>query len=272
MNYDWNFTPHCPYQGLYDVVAQVWRVYSEDCQTGYNNHYVTRCTGGCDPNVDVSNDGNWMVFGLRAHLATVGYTNYISQSGVTLNGALMFARDQHNPWIQSVDQNAPSYWVNSATLYAIPTATDRGLGINTVTLRRPGLPDWERTNQCAGTYASPCPDYANPNASLRTYAPRFDYSTDTLPEGVQTVSAVPIDVVNNGGPAAGWQVKIDRSNPGRFVRLADLLARRIFRCAAEPDLHDPGCVRPRCIQPRELERLGDRRDRWIVEHRRRARG
>ena len=221
LTYEFNYTPHCVYAGIFAPSNNAYEPspelsYCDSVNLGnrnLNNHYVNVCTYGCLQTVGT--DNNWMVLGLRATSATAGYTNYISQSGVTMAGAVVYERDRHNPWITGVNQNAGSGWWDVNTgLYAIPTATDDGLGIAQMVFSRPGIPAWGQGLACNGTRASPCPEYSNPDPTKQTYSPRFDYQVNsTTPEGSATYSMTPYDIVTNAGPAATWTVNVDHSAP-----------------------------------------------------------
>ena len=178
----------------------------------YNELFLTHCQQPCwwgDRASQAGTPGNKMVF---AQTFNANGTAAYAQPTVVMGGAQVGMHEYVAPRLAAnglKHTGLPTGWVKSATIRSEVSATDSGLGLQSLNLSSPT--GWSKagvTDGCNGAQANtsdrPCSKFF--------YVP-FDYNTDSMPEGIVRVNATARDIVGNQANIANWQVKVDRGAP-----------------------------------------------------------
>ena len=133
------------------------------------------------------------------HTITVTATDQVGRSSTQ---TISVKTDGVAPAITSVTHQGLASWVGSKTISSTVNAHDGESGLSKIDVTTPAQ-SLTQSFGCDG-YATPCPADGG-----RT----FSYSTQSFPEGPNTVRATTTDAGGNGSAASTWQVNVDRSAP-----------------------------------------------------------
>jgi hypothetical protein len=142
--------------------------------------------------------GNSAIFG-----TSVYYTGNHADFTSFLGAASVFIADDGVPVLTDDSGLSDTGWATFRSFQG--RATDSGLGLRSLVLDSPDVPNWSGrytwTGNCTGDRKSRCPQSA------------FAFSdTSALPEGIVPVRFTATDVVGNTA-ARTWRLRIDRSAP-----------------------------------------------------------
>lgn len=184
--------------------------------TGLHATYCYRVAyGGCDNTSTRGNPNDVAVVGIGAYDATPGATYVLTPTSppvphVTLDGIGLYLGDQYAPGFSSVPSS--SGWTNdsgSLTHTVSTTATDRGLGLSSISLL--GAGDGTHTFSIAsGTLSNGCNTNAGRSTCNTSQPETFNFR---LNEGTTALSLSDSDVAGNTTNSSSWSMKIDRSAP-----------------------------------------------------------
>lgn len=151
--------------------------------------------------------GNYSVFGVKM-VGTAQRDYFMAHMGA----ATVFVRDADAPTVSLPNTG----WTNDSAAAIQATATDSGLGVQSVTFSAPNFPSWSGATtaslSCNGEASESnesgggqCPQNPSPS-QLKT-------TVGNLADGIHTVNAVARDVVGNPSATASGLVKVDRQPP-----------------------------------------------------------
>jgi hypothetical protein len=131
-------------------------------------------------------------------------------------GAHIWISDEEKPHAQVVASGAPAGWTRQANISTTTRGWDNGVGLQSMSLQIPGIGTRTQSIACTNVTTNPCP---TDNATRDFSGDPFSYSTDSMPEGVNTVTAKSADLAGNETvePAPSYQVKVDRSEPQQSI-------------------------------------------------------
>jgi VCBS repeat protein len=139
---------------------------------------------------------------------------------IQMGGAATWESETYAPTLTPVSHTTtpPADWVESYADTISTTATDRGLGMGTISASGPGLS--ARKDGCTATSGGPTGAQnlydacaaPPPGCCLSLALPN---STYTAPQGINNYTLTATDLVGNHNPAQDqtWQVKVDNSPP-----------------------------------------------------------
>jgi hypothetical protein len=170
--------------------------------TSNNSFYRTYCFDTSCTQVQTSPDidGVYARWGILASGSSAG--------GVaTMQGAAVFQYDRSDPSITVGHDFDPNGWYRTRTLVTSIAGRDKGLGMKELGLVIPQvgstISNPRSTLGCDGTRANRCP---------LNHSSGFTYATTSMPEGVNTVSALSRDILSKTSGAT-FTVKVDRTPP-----------------------------------------------------------
>jgi sugar lactone lactonase YvrE len=109
--------------------------------------------------------------------------------------------------------SGPSEWVDQTAAPITFTASDSGLGAQSLVLTDQAVPPhvWKTSRGCIGVGGAACPRHWK---STDAGGPALKYEPSLMPQGINYVSVVAEDPVGNRSAPAYAEIKVDHTGPG----------------------------------------------------------
>lgn len=142
---------------------------------------------------------SWGLVSLAANTTTVTVTDY-------LGGAIVYLNDRAAPTVSNVThgQDNASWYAAGTNLTSNVTGSSTGLGVKSLRVQGPGV-NQTKTAPCDGTHTG--------GYCQAAFTQPFTYSSNSLNEGSNSMSATASSPSGSTSSANTWTVKVDKSQP-----------------------------------------------------------